>query len=122
MVLIDYTRDAVVGSFQVRLEVFGARLSDRVHRGDKQRTVLSAGAESVHVLRDVTASAHVFRDVTESVHVLRDVAVAAECLLVVGRDTAPSSHAAVQRAADDDDVVGVTARREPLVNAVLTCL
>ena len=102
MVLIDYTRDAVVGSFQVRLEVFGARLSDRVHRGDKQRTVLSAGAESVHVLRDV--------------------AVAAECLLVVGRDTAPSSHAAVQRAADDDDVVGVTARREPLVNAVLTCL
>ena len=96
------TWDAVVGSLQVGLEVLSARLSDRVHRGDKQRAIASSGAESVHVLGDVT--------------------VASESVGVVGCDTAAGSHATVQRAADDDHVTGIAARREPLVDAVLTCL
>ena len=43
------TADAFVGDFQVRLEVLRTRLNDRVHRGDKQRTVGPAAADRVHV-------------------------------------------------------------------------
>ena len=53
---------------------------------------------------------------------LGDVTVASESVGVVGCDTAAGSHATVQRAADDDHVTGIAARREPLVDAVLTCL
>ena len=96
------TWNALVGSFQVRLEVLLARLSDRVHGGDQQRAILSSGAEAVQVLGDV--------------------AVASQCVSVVGRDTAAGRHAAVQRTEDDNHVISVTARRKPLINTVLTCL
>jgi len=93
---------AVIGGFQVRLEVFGTRLSHRVHGGHKQRAILSAGAQSIHVLGDV--------------------AVATEGVCIVGRDATTRPHASVQSASDDDDVIRVAACREPLVNTVLTCL
>ena len=53
---------------------------------------------------------------------LRDVTVASQSVGVVGCDAATRSHAAVERAADDDHVVRLTAGREPLVDAVLACL
>jgi len=53
---------------------------------------------------------------------LGDVTVTSESVGVVGRDTAAGSHAAVQRAPDDDHVTSVTACRETLVDAVLTSL
>jgi len=81
------TWNAVIGGLEVRLEVLGARLSDRVHRGDQQRTVLSARAHRVHVTGDVT--------------------VAAERVGVVRRDAAARPHATVQRTAHDNHVTRV---------------
>jgi len=62
------TSDADVVSLQVGLEVFGARLRDRVHRGDEQRAILALLATndrgqfitlSVHIL--VTSSVQFWR-------------------------------------------------------------
>jgi len=51
------TSDALVGDFEVRLEVLGARLDDGVHGGDEQGTVGPAATDGVHERRDVGATA-----------------------------------------------------------------
>jgi len=94
-----YTGNADVVGLQVGLEVLGARLCDRVHRGDEQRAVLPVVARVADVGRDVGVAAH-------------DVAV-------VAGDAAAGLHAAVERSADVDDVVERTARVEALVAAVV---
>jgi len=52
------TSDADVVSLKVGLEVFGARLRDRVHRGDEQRAVLAVVTGVADVGRDVSVTAH----------------------------------------------------------------
>lgn len=54
------TLDALVGDFEVGLEVLGARLYDGVHGSDEQRAVGSAAADRVHERRHVRSTAERF--------------------------------------------------------------
>jgi len=55
------TADALVGDFEVGLEVLGTRLYDRVHGGDEQRAVGAAAADRVHERRHVGSTAERLR-------------------------------------------------------------